>query len=90
RGAHLGIRVRLVGPATNPLAIGAELRVMTPRGGGPVREIRAGSGYWSMDAATTVLALPPDVNALRVRWPGGRVQSVPLAAGQRELTVIDR
>jgi hypothetical protein len=90
RGARPGIRVKLVGPATNPLAIGAELRVMTPRGGGPVREIRAGSGYWSMDAATTVLALPPDVNALRVRWPGGRVQSVPLAAGQRELTVIDR
>ena len=90
RGARPGLRVRLVGPATNPLAIGAELRVMTPRGGGPVRQIRAGSGYWSMDAATTVLALPTDANALLVRWPGGRVETVPLAPNQRELRVTAR
>ncbi|HEX7021075.1 MAG TPA: VCBS repeat-containing protein, partial [Gemmatimonadaceae bacterium] len=87
RGGRPGLRVRLVGPPANPLAIGAELRVVTPRGSGPVREIRAGSGYWSMDAATTVLALPADATALRVRWPGGRAQTVPLAANQREVKV---
>ena len=87
RGGRPGIRVRLVGPPANPLAIGAELRVMTPRGGGPVREIRAGSGYWSMDAATTVLARLPGANAVRVRWPDGRVQTVPLPSDRRDLTV---
>ena len=90
RGAAPGIRVRLVGPETNPLAVGAELRVVTPHGAGPVRQVRAGSGYWSMDGATTVLALPADVTALWVRWPGGRTQTVPLAHDQRELTIRDR
>lgn len=87
RGGRPGLRVRLAGPASNPLGIGAELRVMTPHGAGPVREIRAGSGYWSMDAATTVLALPLEATALWVRWPGGRVQTVPLSPNQRDVTV---
>ena len=63
---------------------------------GPARELHAGGGYWSMDAATTVLALPDAPlggaapvasRSLVVRWPGGREQVVPLAPGQREITV---
>ena len=82
-----GLRVRLDGGAANPLGIGAQVRVMAGARGGPVREVRAGSGYWSMDGAVTVLALPDAADSLWVRWPGGEVQSVPLSRGVREIAV---
>jgi hypothetical protein len=85
RAATPGVRVRLVGSRENPLAIGAQLRVLGARAAGPVREVRGGSGYWSMDAVTTVLALPPGASSIWVRWPGGRTQTVSLAANQREV-----
>jgi hypothetical protein len=85
RGAIQGVRVRLVGSAGNPFGIGAQLRVMSAQSAGPMREVRAGSGYWSMDAPTAVLAQPPGANSVWVRWPGGRTQTVPLAPNQREL-----
>ncbi len=86
-GAKPGLRVRLRGTAENPLAIGAWLRVDTDSAHGPVREVHEGSGYWSMDASTTVLALSPSARALWIRWPDGREQSVPLTSGQREVVV---
>jgi enediyne biosynthesis protein E4 len=85
RAATPGVRVRLVGSRENPLAIGAQLRVVGARGAGPVREVRGGGGYWSMDAVTTVLALPPGASSIWVRWPGGRTQTVSLAPNQREV-----
>ena len=85
-GGKPGIRVRLQGPADNPRGIGAQLRVVSGNRRGPVREIHAGSGYWSMDGATTVLALPAGATAIWVRWPDGREQTLPLAAGQHALT----
>jgi hypothetical protein len=86
-GGRPGVRVRLDGGAGNATAIGAQLRVK--RGGtwGPVREVRAGTGYWSTDGAVTVLALPDGASAVQVRWPGGQVQEVPLPAGTHELVV---
>ena len=84
RGAP-GLRVRLDAGATNPLGVGAQLRVIAGATPGPAREVHAGSGYWSMDGATTVLALPEGASALRVRWPGGREQTVPIAKATREL-----
>jgi hypothetical protein len=87
RSAAPGLRVRLAGPPDNPLGVGAQLRVVTATGSGPVREVRAGSGYWSMDGATTVLALTARARAVSVRWPGGRTQTVPLAPNQREVKV---
>jgi hypothetical protein len=73
--------VRLDGGEENPLGIGAQLRVLRGEAAGPVREVRAGGGYWSTDGSVTVLALPEGATALRVRWPGGQVQTVPLSAG---------
>jgi hypothetical protein len=80
-----GVRVRLDGGPLNPLGIGAQLRVIAGTARGPLREVHAGSGYWSMDGAVTVLALPTGASAVWVRWPGGREQTVPLAPGAREL-----
>jgi hypothetical protein len=86
-GATPGIRVRLVGEAGNPTGIGAQIRLQYARSQGPVREIQAGSGYWSQNGAIQVLGRAGTPTALWVRWPGGREQVVPLAQGQREITV---
>jgi hypothetical protein len=80
-----GLRVRLDGGSGNPLGIGAQLRVITGGRSGPVREVRAGTGYWSMDGAVSVLALPDDADSLWVRWPGGQVQTTALPPGAREV-----
>jgi hypothetical protein len=82
-----GVRVRLEGGASNPIGIGAQLRVMSKGRAGPLREVRAGTGYWSMDGSTSVLALPDGADSLWVRWPGGKTQTMPLAPGQREVLV---
>ena len=86
--ARVGLRVTLRGPVGNPLAIGARLRVARGATLGPVREVHGGSGYWSMDAATTVMALPDGATALQVRWPTGRLQTVPISGGQHSVTLV--
>ena len=81
-----GVRVTVRGAAGNPLAIGAQLRTVANGTRGPVRELHAGSGYWSMDGATTVLAVAAGTTAVEVR--SGSVQrTVPLAPGQRTLSI---
>lgn len=87
-GGLPGLRVRLKGPRENPLAIGAQLRVISNGVRGPVREIHAGSGYWSMDAATQVVARTPGATAVWVRWPGGLEQTVVIPSGQPELRIV--
>jgi hypothetical protein len=82
-----GLRVHVDGGAGNPLGVGTQLRVIAGNTRGPVREVRAGGGYWSMDGAVTVLALPAGATALWVRWPLGREQTVPITAGQRDIVI---
>jgi enediyne biosynthesis protein E4 len=86
-GGEPGVRIRLEGTPGNPLAIGARFRVVSGTSRGPLREIHAGSGYWSMDGATQVMALPAGASELEVRWPGGAEQRVPIRPGQRSVTV---
>src|SRR5439155_2515734 len=48
--AKRGLRVTLHGPAGNPDAVGAQMRVLYAGGrAGPCRCIQSGSGYWSQD-----------------------------------------
>jgi hypothetical protein len=70
--AKPGIRVRLEGPSGNPLGIGASMRLSFGERWGPRREIHGGSGYWSQDAATQVLATPEPATRIQVVWPGGK------------------
>jgi hypothetical protein len=88
-GARPGLRVRLHGPPGNAWAVGALVRLRFGEGErrGPAREIRAGSGYWSQDGATLVLATPEPPAAVEVRWPGGRETVAPVPSGTRELEV---
>ena len=85
RGARPGLRVRLKGPPGNPDALGTVLRVGRDNQFGPAREVHAGSGAASQDAATVVLALPEGANRLQVRWPGGRTETHPLPPQAREV-----
>ena len=86
-GATPGLRVRLQGPAGNPDAIGAALRVRYPDGDGPLRELHAGSNYVSEDSPVAVLGLRGPASAVWVRWPGGKISETKLQPGQRELTI---
>ena len=86
-GARPGLRVRLVGSAGNPSAIGAQMRLRYGARSGPVREVQAGSGYWSQNGAIQVLGRSGEPTGLWIRWPGGTEQVVPLSAAQGEVTV---
>jgi hypothetical protein len=89
RGARVGVRVHLDGlcGADNPLCIGARVRVVQGARAFPVREIHAGSGYWSMDGAVPVLAVPDGAYAVEVVLPGGAKLSEPVTAGTLDLWV---
>jgi hypothetical protein len=78
--------VRLVGPPGNPAAIGAAVRLVYGELRGPLREIQAGSGYWSLNGAVQVLGKAAEPTAVWVRWPDGSQRTVPITPGL-EVTV---
>jgi len=84
-GAKAGLHVRLHGPEGNPDGIGAALRLFFGRKAGPVREIHAGSGYWSQDGAVQVLATPEPPTRIWVRWPGGKTATTEVPSNTREI-----
>ncbi|MEY4692621.1 MAG: hypothetical protein RIT19_2946 [Verrucomicrobiota bacterium] len=85
--ARPGLRVRLKGPPANPAGIGASLRWCAAGKAGPRREIRMGGGCCSVDSPVTVLASDRGAGEVEVRWPGGAVRRVPVAAGVAEITL---
>jgi hypothetical protein len=84
-----GLRVRLKGPSGNPSAVGASLRLECAGKMGPLREVQAGSGYWSQNSAVQVLAGKSMESAknIWVRWPGGKETITPVPGGAREIEV---
>jgi hypothetical protein len=54
---------------------------------GPVREVQAGSGYWSQNGAIQVLGRQGEPTGLWVRWTDGHEQVIPLVPAQKELIV---
>jgi enediyne biosynthesis protein E4 len=87
RGGQAGLRVRLQGPAGNPDAVGAQLRLVYGERMGPLREVQAGSGYWSQNGAVQVLGLAGTPTAVWVRWPGGAETRTAVSAAAREVLV---
>ena len=80
-GARPGLRVRLRGGPDNPAALGAGIRLEYGGGAlGPLREVRAGGGYWSQDDPVQVMGLAAEPTAVRVRWPDGSETVTPLDA----------
>ena len=86
-GGKPGLRVRLKGPAGNPTAIGARLRLRFDAGEGPVREVHAGSGYGSQDSAVQILALASPARKIRIDWPGGARSELEIPPGAGEIEV---
>ncbi len=86
-GARPGLRVRLIGPPSNPAGIGAVVRLRFGDRDGPAREVRAGGGYWSQDSPVLVLGTPGPPSSVQVRWPGGRVTESRVPSGTRELVI---
>jgi hypothetical protein len=84
-GGQPGMRVRLLGRAGNPDAVGASVGLHFPSRRGPIREIHAGSGYWSQDGAAVVLATPEKPVQLWVRWPGGKTSTIPIPASAKQI-----
>ncbi len=87
RGAKPGLRIRLDGPGANHSGVGAQIRLKFADHLGPVREIHAGSGYLSQDAATQVMAMPAMPESIEIRWPGGYQSSVRYPPGAKELKI---
>ena len=70
------LRVKLIGPESNPEAIGARLRVVYNDGSmGPAREVCAGSGYKSQNSAVQLIGMQRPASELWIRWPNGREQT---------------
>src|SRR5678815_5489821 len=88
RTAKPGLRVRVQGPPSNPDAIGAQVRVVYGSRMGPVREIQAGSGYWSQNGAVQVFGLTSAPTAVWVRWPGGIVRQQAVPPGARDVVIL--
>ena len=87
-GAAPGLRVRLNAGPSNPLGIGAALRLVFKNGKmGPLREIHAGSGYWSQDSAVQIICSPEPASSIWVRWPGGKITTTPLPATARDIHI---
>ncbi len=86
-GGAIGLRVRLIGPAANRDAIGAAMRLVYEGSRGPLREVHAGSGYWSQDGALQVLGNHATARAVWVRWPDGSESETPLESGSSEITI---
>jgi hypothetical protein len=63
------------------------LRLKSDGRSGPVREVQAGSGYWSQNSPVHVLALTDLPTHLEIRWPGGRTITVALPEESLEIQV---
>jgi hypothetical protein len=86
-GAKPGLRIRLKGPPGNAAGIGSQIRLQFGERLGPVREVHAGSGYWSQDSAVQVLATPQPPTHVWIRWPGGETNLFALPVGVRHIAI---
>ena len=86
-GATPGLRVRLNAGPENVAGIGAALRLVYAKSFGPLREVHAGSGYWSQDGAVQVLGKIQEPSQIWVRWPGGKTNIFDVPPGTREMSL---
>jgi hypothetical protein len=87
-GAKKGLRVRVRGISNNPSSVGCQVRlVFEDSRMGPVREIRAGSGYLSQDSPAVVLGTPGVPTGLWIRWAGEAPRIVPVKTGATEVVI---
>jgi hypothetical protein len=81
-----GLRVRLMGPAGNPVGLGAQMRLFFVDRASPLREIHGGGGYWSQDSPVTIFN-GERPSRIWVRWPGGKVTDASIPEHAKEISV---
>ena len=87
RRAKPGLRVKLEGGAGNPQCVGAVIRAVTTAGLGRAQTVTAGTGYWSQDSTTLIVTSAQPITALKIRWPDGSKEELPVSSDAKSLTL---
>lgn len=86
-----GYRVTLVGPSWNKNGIGSAIRLVYSGddSDGPLREIQAGSGYWSQNSFTQILGAKAGLEAeqIEVAWFDGVSQTVDVTGEKKDYEI---
>lgn len=83
-----GLRVTLEGPPANRDAVGSSVRLVYQDGSkGPLRELQAGSGYWSQASFTQVLGMETTPAGVEVHWFDGTSKTVQLEGETSRITI---
>jgi hypothetical protein len=83
-----GLRVKLQGREGNRLGIGAQIYLDMKPKPGPLRTVRAGSGYLSQNSVTQILGGAKNASALHVIWPSGESERYELTPDQAVITAV--
>lgn len=86
-GAKPGLRIHLRGAPGNPAGIGGKIRLIARGKKGPVRELHAGSGYWSQDSAVAIMSLAEPATQIEVQWPHAKPITSELPSGAKEVEI---
>jgi enediyne biosynthesis protein E4 len=86
---HHRLRVKLVGSTSNRDGIGAFARVTHASGTSPWQMVRTGSSYCSQSELplTFGLGTATAITKIEVKWPTGRVETLPGADADQVLTI---
>ncbi|MBX3732826.1 MAG: VCBS repeat-containing protein [Verrucomicrobiae bacterium] len=83
-----GLRIRFAGPVGNPTGVGVQVRGrVRGRPAGPIREVQAGSGYWSQNSAVMMLGGGTEPGEVWVRWPDAKESVHAVPGGAREVEI---
>jgi hypothetical protein len=82
-----GVRIRFLGAANNPGAIGTRYRVLDSNGNSPIRDIQCGGGWLSQNSFVQIVETPLPGARLAVWWPGGGTSEFVIPSGAKELSV---
>lgn len=81
-----GVRIQLIGNASNPNAVGTQIRMGSTNRLGPVYEIKAGGGYWSQDSMQCIVSGPAH-DRLWIRWHNGKEMHLNIPSEARALKI---
>lgn len=77
--AQQGLRIQLEGPELNSWAIGSSARIVFEDGTkGPLKEVQAGSGYWSQNSRTLLFGYSKKPAAVEINWFDGSRERIEL------------
>ncbi len=87
QNAAPGLAVRLIGPGENPCAVGAKIRLLAAAGASAVKEIQAGSGYWSHNSSVQIFGRADQFSEIWIQWPGGKETRTPVPPKAKSIAI---